>query len=558
MAPDWLKRLRRRSRSEDVSKANFKGFPQDSCTSEWVQRGNHLDVPNEFDFGFSPKRSPRDSVNSANTDATATAISSPASSIFEFEDDTAWPFPETKHLTVSIDVSIDDVQMLKKVQRCDRSIAVFGRIQKICSLVIQHLIVMEELLQCYETSDPFSSISPEHLTTVGKTLDVVRDPIREFFVEVEKYDTEVHKSIIDTRIEWTRALRDITSTLYCVSVAYEDHPKVKYYLQDLRVGAFLRIADEILSILRFFPFKVINPEKASTYSSGQVLAGAELPKVPSLKHNELTEILWELTALYNADVFHFVVYTHDGAEKMSFPESTIQWTAAALPGSLSNGSLTEGKIRTHISQRLGVPSYNFEYYSRSRCSENGTNLTPFFSWTHNVVNVILDPLIDVVVNRTALVQLEFSELMLNKAHIPISHIEDNIKKVLEADDSEGEKSIVFYLNGTRLKDRAASLFSTGLLSESQLDGLEQITLRADYGRPLLTCMTCLEDKFLDRFPSRISNTCQHDVTMCKNCVRHWINERLNTSGLEIPCPECTEMIQHDDVKRLASESQFQR
>jgi hypothetical protein len=61
-----------------------------------------------------------------------------------------------------------------------------------------------------------------------------------------------------------------------------------------------------------------------------------------------------------------------------------------------------------------------------------------------------------------------------------------------------------------------------------------------------------------RFPShKITSKCQHPGSTCKSCLRKWMTAQLDsTTWDQIRCPECTEVLEHNDIRIHANPSLF--
>ncbi|KAH7058886.1 hypothetical protein B0J12DRAFT_594604 [Macrophomina phaseolina] len=75
------------------------------------------------------------------------------------------------------------------------------------------------------------------------------------------------------------------------------------------------------------------------------------------------------------------------------------------------------------------------------------------------------------------------------------------------------------------------------------------------------CVVCGESKPYTEFPDSTVLQCQHQWTICKDCVRHWVAVELDGKGWDyIKCPEfgCTTSLNHSDMSRLADSATFER
>ncbi|TLD28024.1 Diacylglycerol O-acyltransferase [Venturia nashicola] len=74
------------------------------------------------------------------------------------------------------------------------------------------------------------------------------------------------------------------------------------------------------------------------------------------------------------------------------------------------------------------------------------------------------------------------------------------------------------------------------------------------------CSICAEDVgFLD-WPGRLNaTTCKHESSTCNPCLRNWITEALDNNNTDkITCPECEVVFEYNDLKKHATEEEFDR
>lgn len=73
------------------------------------------------------------------------------------------------------------------------------------------------------------------------------------------------------------------------------------------------------------------------------------------------------------------------------------------------------------------------------------------------------------------------------------------------------------------------------------------------------CSVCSDDKRISEMPRKITASCTHPVTMCKECVTQWIASSLDTVAWDrLKCPECPELLRFEDVRAFASPDIFER
>lgn len=74
------------------------------------------------------------------------------------------------------------------------------------------------------------------------------------------------------------------------------------------------------------------------------------------------------------------------------------------------------------------------------------------------------------------------------------------------------------------------------------------------------CSICAEDVgFLDWPGAQNAKACDHASTTCTSCLRNWIGEALDNNIIDqITCPECEAVLEHGDVRKHATEEEFNR
>ncbi|KAG7292598.1 hypothetical protein NEMBOFW57_002633 [Staphylotrichum longicolle] len=73
------------------------------------------------------------------------------------------------------------------------------------------------------------------------------------------------------------------------------------------------------------------------------------------------------------------------------------------------------------------------------------------------------------------------------------------------------------------------------------------------------CSTCIEDKKPGEMATRITSSCRHKPSVCKDCLQSWLETSVESGKWEKPkCPDCSEVLEWQDVKRHASKETFAR
>ncbi|KAK3941518.1 hypothetical protein QBC46DRAFT_258409 [Diplogelasinospora grovesii] len=75
-----------------------------------------------------------------------------------------------------------------------------------------------------------------------------------------------------------------------------------------------------------------------------------------------------------------------------------------------------------------------------------------------------------------------------------------------------------------------------------------------------TCSVCIDDKKISELPVKITEACKHQATICKDCLKQWLQSSLESGGGwdRLKCPDCPELLKYADVKRYASRQTFDR
>ncbi|KAI1214172.1 uncharacterized protein F4807DRAFT_117371 [Annulohypoxylon truncatum] len=76
-----------------------------------------------------------------------------------------------------------------------------------------------------------------------------------------------------------------------------------------------------------------------------------------------------------------------------------------------------------------------------------------------------------------------------------------------------------------------------------------------------TCIVCSDDKRVSEMPNRrrITMSCEHDSTICKECVGAWIASSMDTVTWDrLKCPECPQLLKYENVRAFATREVFER
>jgi hypothetical protein len=73
------------------------------------------------------------------------------------------------------------------------------------------------------------------------------------------------------------------------------------------------------------------------------------------------------------------------------------------------------------------------------------------------------------------------------------------------------------------------------------------------------CGLLMENRSIGELAIKITSSCQHRPTVCRDCLTHWITENIQEGKWdEIRCPECRQILEYNDVKRNTPKDLFDR
>jgi hypothetical protein len=73
------------------------------------------------------------------------------------------------------------------------------------------------------------------------------------------------------------------------------------------------------------------------------------------------------------------------------------------------------------------------------------------------------------------------------------------------------------------------------------------------------CSICIDDKPRSEMPAQNTPRCTHQPTACKECLEEWLRSSIERGAWDrLQCPDCSEVLDWQDVKRHASEAAFNR
>jgi len=228
----------------------------------------------------------------------------------------------------------------------------------------------------------------------------------------------------------------------------------------------------------------------------------------------------------------------------------MQWRAVSTHEP-SFRPLFTSDFRVHISKQMSLNPQSFTFWF----GDSRELPVPGFG---NEVRIVLDPFIRLRLQTPERVEvhtLDFSRRKVNKATIPLKDIRVQVRETLKS--KPNDPLLLFSLHDEKLEDDNLSLKETGLLSPAQLDGCEEIVLDLEFQKDDHCCVLCTDDKPIASFPAWVTFQCDHTSNICLDCVRTWIEHKLNDGEHDkITCPECNRPLSHIDVENLATEEQF--
>ncbi|KAI2617612.1 hypothetical protein GGS26DRAFT_401290 [Hypomontagnella submonticulosa] len=75
------------------------------------------------------------------------------------------------------------------------------------------------------------------------------------------------------------------------------------------------------------------------------------------------------------------------------------------------------------------------------------------------------------------------------------------------------------------------------------------------------CIVCSDEKRVSEMPNRrrITAACEHDSSICKECVGQWIASSMETVTWDrLKCPECPQLLKFENVRAFATQEVFNR
>jgi hypothetical protein len=122
------------------------------------------------------------------------------------------------------------------------------------------------------------------------------------------------------------------------------------------------------------------------------------------------------------------------------------------------------------------------------------------------------------------------------------------------------QQIALYSSGSLARDDSHIVWGSHYDFELPTDAAEIFSDKeADFLPASEPCLVCGDDKKPSDFPVRITALCKHKPNLCKECHGQWIRSGMDTFEWDkIKCPDCSELLNFEDIKRYAPADVFAR
>lgn len=238
-----------------------------------------------------------------------------------------------------------------------------------------------------------------------------------------------------------------------------------------------------------------------------------------------------------------------------------------------NAGATVGQIREKVAEHMGIQDANRvilvarDGLRRGSLQGNGWELRRVKTWLCRWISIDINPRNGYVVFRGLRREYLY--------HPKPECISMDLKSLLEYMGSRlfrgvhqhGKgKSAVPYEHAKLSVDGkpvpARKLVRWGATYEFELsdDAAETFSLEESWLLPATeTCSTCIEDKTISEMPIKVTARCDHQPTVCRDCMKQWLQSGVEAGRWDnLKCPDCSELLEHHDVKRNASKETFDR
>jgi hypothetical protein len=262
--------------------------------------------------------------------------------------------------------------------------------------------------------------------------------------------------------------------------------------------------------------------------------GLYLKELPKSGYSKIT------TTIETHDILEFEVI---GPENR--PVSQFTWSSKGPKDFVQKEKSCKGLIRRHVAEKLNADPRSLGLFYKSKSKAKA----------RIQVQIMLDPYIRLNVGSQAFV-LDFSRTDFNKSSLNVGDLRAQAKARI---GERRQHTIHLFLNSRPLKNDSVRLRDTGLLNDRVLEGWERLEIQATVEIQVKDCVICGDELPFDKFPDRITSTCDHEANSCRKCMRQWIKTTLKSKGFDkINCPECSAMLEHSEVKARAGKRTFEK
>jgi hypothetical protein len=72
------------------------------------------------------------------------------------------------------------------------------------------------------------------------------------------------------------------------------------------------------------------------------------------------------------------------------------------------------------------------------------------------------------------------------------------------------------------------------------------------------CLSCWQPRRILEMPICVTSRCQHANEQCRECLRRAVKSRIEIAFLRIRCPDCPELLEYADIRRLSAKETVDR
>ncbi len=156
-------------------------------------------------------------------------------------------------------------------------------------------------------------------------------------------------------------------------------------------------------------------------------------------------------------------------------------------------------------------------------------------------------------DRNGCVQVRSLKQWLRREVLSVGPNGENGMKIRDED-------IRILKEGTALRDRTRVRVGTSLEFEVTRTVEDRFVQAEAWLLPVTEmCSVCTDDKRVSEMPRKVTASCVHPATACKECVGQWISSSLETMAWDrLKCPECPQLLRFEDVRAFVSRAIFER